>query len=104
MSDEPVLLERIAPVGYLTLNRPDKLNAIGEERRKLLVERIDGADADPDSCDVVIRGGGRAFCPGDGIPGDGAEDAHDREWREVPADPRGRGPRCGAQMAQQSVQ
>ena len=34
-------------VGIVTLNRPDKLNAISAELKRLLVERFHEADGDP---------------------------------------------------------
>ncbi|WP_438397345.1 enoyl-CoA hydratase/isomerase family protein [Caballeronia sp. DA-9] len=49
---------------WLTLNRPDKLNAMN---MKLIAELRDGlekADEDPGVNVVVIRGAGRAFCAG----------------------------------------
>jgi len=62
---EPVLrLEELGPVRRLTLNRPERLNALSFE----LVETLSTALADAaedDSCRVlIIRGAGRAFCAG----------------------------------------
>src|SRR5437867_12987054 len=51
-------------VGIVTLNRPDKLNAITPELKKLLVERFHEADRDPTTSVVVLRAEGRSFCAG----------------------------------------
>src|SRR3989442_14948255 len=50
-------------LGIVTLNRPEKLNAITPELRRLLVDRFHEADGDPTTSVVVLRASGRAFCP-----------------------------------------
>ena len=51
-------------VGIVTLNRPDKLNAISPEVKRLLVERFHEADRDAATSVVVLRAEGRSFCAG----------------------------------------
>lgn len=51
-------------VATLTLNRPDKLNAITGEMLKELVAALEALDADPDAYVIVMRGAGRAFSAG----------------------------------------
>src|SRR5207247_11124659 len=51
-------------VGIVTLNRPDKLNAISPELKRRLIERFDEADRDPATRVVVLRAEGRSFCAG----------------------------------------
>jgi enoyl-CoA hydratase len=51
-------------VGIITLNRPDKLNAISPELRRQLIERFHEADRDPATAVVVLRAEGRSFCAG----------------------------------------
>jgi len=51
-------------VGIITLNRPDKLNAISPELKRTLVERFHEADRDPATSVVVLRAEGRSFCAG----------------------------------------
>jgi enoyl-CoA hydratase len=51
-------------VGIVTLNRPDKLNAISVALRKQLVEVLDRADADELTRVIVLRGEGRSFSAG----------------------------------------
>jgi enoyl-CoA hydratase len=49
---------------YLTLNRPDRLNAITAEVARELKARVDQANADPDVHVIVLQGAGRAFSAG----------------------------------------
>jgi enoyl-CoA hydratase len=49
---------------YLTLNRPDRLNAIDEELARALPRAVERAGDDPDVHVIVLRGAGRAFCSG----------------------------------------
>jgi enoyl-CoA hydratase len=67
-------------VRYLTLNRPDRLNALNSSVLRELVSLLDSAATDPAVGAVVIRGsGGRAFCAGadlDEISGLDIERAH----------------------------
>jgi enoyl-CoA hydratase len=51
-------------VGIVSLNRPDKLNAISPELKKTLVERLHEADRDPATSVVVLRAEGRSFSAG----------------------------------------
>ncbi len=61
-------------VCWLTLDRPEKLNAMN---LRLIAELRAGllrADADPDVNVIVIRGAGRCFCAGHDLDEDAAED------------------------------
>jgi enoyl-CoA hydratase len=49
---------------YLTLNRPDRLNAITAEVARELKARVDQANADPNVHVIVLQGAGRAFSAG----------------------------------------
>jgi enoyl-CoA hydratase len=51
-------------VSIVTLNRPDKLNAITPELKALLIERFLEADRDPATSVVVVRAEGRSFSAG----------------------------------------
>lgn len=51
-------------VGIVTINRPDKLNAISLELKHTLIERLLAADADAATSVVVLRAEGRAFSAG----------------------------------------
>lgn len=56
--------ERRGPVVLLSLNRPDKLNAIDGAVIDALLRGMDRAEADADCRVVIIRGLGRAFSAG----------------------------------------
>jgi enoyl-CoA hydratase/carnithine racemase len=55
------------PIGAVTLNRPDKLNAFGGTMRQDLLAVLRSAGEDPRCRVVVITGAGRAFCAGGDI-------------------------------------
>jgi enoyl-CoA hydratase len=51
-------------VGIVTMNRPDKLNAISPEFKTALTLALQAADADPATSVVLLRANGRSFCVG----------------------------------------
>ncbi len=51
-------------VRRLTLNRPDKRNALNDALREALFDELRAADRDREVSVVVIRGNGPAFCAG----------------------------------------
>lgn len=62
---EPVLLvETRGRVRHLTLNRPDRRNALNEELNGALVDAIMTADHDPEVYAIAITGAGSSFCSG----------------------------------------
>jgi enoyl-CoA hydratase/carnithine racemase len=63
MSD-PVLYEVEGPIATLTLNRPERLNAISGPMLATLSERLLEADRDPAVRVIVLTGAGRGFCSG----------------------------------------
>ena len=73
MTDNLVLYETDEKVGIITMNRPDKLNAISHEMREEMCETFARADADPETSVVVLRAAGRSFCVGYDIVGGGPE-------------------------------
>ena len=62
-----VLVNDDAAVRTVTLNRPQKRNAIDLELRVALAEAIEAADADADVRVIVSTGAGPAFCSGGDI-------------------------------------
>lgn len=68
-STETVLLSARDGVSWVTLNRPDRLNAIDLGTHLLLKEVLEKADADPDTQVIVLTGTGRAFCAGGDVKG-----------------------------------
>jgi len=57
-------VERRDHVTWLTLNRPDALNAMNGLLVRELRHFLSGLSEDPDTRVVVLRGAGRAFCAG----------------------------------------
>ena len=57
-------IHREDAVALLTLNRPDKRNAVNDEMRAELTAAFAGFDADPSLRVVVLTGAGSAFCAG----------------------------------------
>lgn len=68
MSDDPttpgVLVENRGAVAVITLNRPDRLNALDLDMQLAYIDALDAADADPAIRAVVLTGAGRGFCAG----------------------------------------
>lgn len=59
-----LLVETRGTVRLLTLNRPEKLNALNAALMNALTEALFAVQHDNSVCAVVITGAGRAFCPG----------------------------------------
>lgn len=61
-----MLIEQVTAnsVTTITLNRPEKLNALIGTMREDLLDALRSAENDPDTRVVVITGAGRAFCAG----------------------------------------
>ena len=55
------------PVSLVTLNRPERLNAIGGNLLADLHTALTQAQADPSTGAIVLTGAGRAFCAGDDL-------------------------------------
>ncbi|MFJ8020615.1 enoyl-CoA hydratase/isomerase family protein [Streptomyces sp. NPDC096311] len=51
-------------VSWITLNRPEALNAITPDQRERLIQHLSHASCDPDVRAVVITATGRGFCTG----------------------------------------
>lgn len=81
MSEPPVLAARDGAVLRLTLNRPDRLNAVNEALYRGLLDHLGEADADPAVRCVLLTGAGRAFCVGADLKehAEGTRGAADRD-------------------------
>ena len=64
MSDKLVKIDRIGRVVLVTLNRPDKRNALGSPLLQQLLDELTPLDADPDVGCFVITGTGASFAAG----------------------------------------
>ena len=59
-----VLYEKDGRIGRITLNRPEKLNAIDDDVPGELAAAVGEAGSDPDIHVIVLSGKGKAFCGG----------------------------------------
>lgn len=65
---EPVLKTVEGAIATLTLNRPEKLNALSYDTIDGLLRHLHHIEADPDVRGVILTGAGRAFSAGGDIP------------------------------------
>jgi len=63
-SSSPVLSRRDGPILTLTLNRPDRLNAVSLPLYERLLDELDSVEEGDGVRVVVLTGAGRAFCVG----------------------------------------
>ena len=56
-------------IATITLNRPDKRNAINDQMRAELIEAFAEADADKEVRAIILTGAGKGFCSGGDIGG-----------------------------------
>ncbi len=64
MQFETVLYEKSGHVATITLNRPEKLNAMSAQLRQDFLAALEEVKRDPDVRVAVTTGAGRAFCAG----------------------------------------
>lgn len=64
MNWQTILVDKEEGVTWITLNRPDRLNAINLRMATELLEAIRACSRDETARALVIRGSGRAFCSG----------------------------------------
>ena len=68
---ETLLYDVAGGIATVTLNRPDRLNAVNATVIRELVDAFDRADADDGVRAVIVTGAGRAFCAGADLGGGG---------------------------------
>jgi enoyl-CoA hydratase len=67
MTAEVVLYRKNQNMAIITLNRPERLNAINKDLLKGLIEKLEMARQDKDIVSVILTGAGRAFCAGEDL-------------------------------------
>jgi enoyl-CoA hydratase/carnithine racemase len=86
MDYNTIRFEKRNGIGYLTLNRPEKLNAISREMLAELRQVFRAIEMDNEVRVVILTGAGRAFSAGFDIGGEGQDkEIYERqpdEWRE----------------------
>ncbi len=82
--DESILYEIRGPVALITLNRPDRLNALDQPMLGALQAACDRAEADDRVRAVVLTGAGKAFSSGFDLQAQAAATPEGvDEWRPV---------------------
>ena len=85
MDYQNLLFKKKDAIGYLTLNRPDKLNSLSRELMAELGHALDMIEDDPEVKVVILTGAGRAFSAGFDIsPKEDEPEIYERsadEWR-----------------------
>ncbi len=67
MEYHDIIIEKIDHVAVLTLNRPDRLNAMTERLHWEMISALEAFDDDEEIRVVVITGAGRGFCAGEDV-------------------------------------
>jgi len=84
MSYQTIELSQQGPVAVISLNRPDKLNAINKTMLQELEAAMDHIEQEDSIYTVVLLGKGRAFCAGfDLQAGVDANRRGEEAWREA---------------------
>ena len=84
MSYEQVITEQRGRVGIVTLNNPDRLNALGEPMWGEARRAIEACNQDAGIGAIVFTGAGRAFCAGADIRGwDRGIDQREQDGRDM---------------------
>lgn len=81
-TDPPLLVRRDGVLLVLTLNRPDRLNAVSLPLYRALLDALETGAGDPNLRAVVLTGSGRGFCVGADLKAHG-EGRPDRTTRET---------------------
>ena len=64
MAYQTLLVEQSRGIVTVTLNRPERLNAVVPEMMVELIDALDAVEADREARVVILTGAGRAFCTG----------------------------------------
>src|ERR1700722_15314108 len=62
--EEVVFYQKDSRVARITLNRPEKLNAINEHMPRAIAEKVSLANEDDEVHVIVLSGAGKGFCSG----------------------------------------
>jgi len=83
------VVEKNHHIAWLTLNRPEKRNAMGTVFFEEIAEWFDGFDRDPDVRVVIIKAEGKSFCAGTDLKeaaallGERTADGRERMYKKI---------------------
>jgi enoyl-CoA hydratase/carnithine racemase len=83
MNRDLVLIDRDGPAALVTLNRPEKRNALSIEVRVALAEALEALAVDPGVSAIGLTGAGSAFCAGMDVTQFGGDARHKRRLVET---------------------
>lgn len=87
--NEHLVFEVVEGIAWITLNRPDSLNAMSGEMMRGLAEALEKCSSDDDVRAVVLTGAGeRAFCAGGDVKGMAARGGSGGDGRAPTTDER----------------
>ena len=66
---ETIIFEKIGAVGKITLNRPERLNAINIQLGHEMLDALGQCEMDDEVRCIILAGAGRSFCAGDDLRG-----------------------------------
>jgi len=69
MDWETILLKKESLIATITLNRPDRLNAVTPKMASELLAALDDVDRDDEARVLVLTGSGKGFCAGADVGG-----------------------------------
>lgn len=67
MENATVLYQREGNIGIITLNRPERLNAINRELLRDFIAQLHAAREDREAVAILLTSAGRAFCAGEDL-------------------------------------
>ena len=83
MSSERLIVERRGAGALVTLNRPEKRNALSIELRVLLADALEALAIDPNVSAIGLTGAGSAFCAGMDVSQFGGDAKHKRQLADT---------------------
>jgi 2-(1,2-epoxy-1,2-dihydrophenyl)acetyl-CoA isomerase len=85
MSDEYIDVQQKANIATITINRPEKRNALFGRMRRNLAEALEHAGSDTNVRVIIVKGAGEAFCAGGDVAAfnDLMERRDEQEWTRL---------------------
>ena len=78
---QTLIVEKANKVATITMNRPERLNAVNDVLHNELEEVFGRINSDRDVNAVILTGAGRAFCAGGDVSGMGSQEGRSEERR-----------------------